>query len=323
MLKILYAASNNKSAKIQLARFMSAMSGKPYQIKIAAYLKSSPKNLNIDWTLDSLLNIYKPEHISLENDNFRIYYEQVKYFAPDLIISDLEYFTSHIANLLDATLWQCSSSIINFALANTYDLGLFKTYSFVFNRNPVHVQRTVNIIDNSNCNFVWSHLGDMVNPPLLKPNFQWMRPYHSVGKPYIPCRHNLVAALLQNNVKIISLMKKHSDSVIFSDFYQESTAHVSFKDIENVDEYSCNLYNSNTFVCEGQTSFLADAFYNRKYPIILTDFDDPECIINSVLTEHFSLGTTLYDDSQDFVQKEVENQYNKDIEFLHEKIMEY
>lgn len=325
MLKILYAASNNRGAKIQLARFIRAMHGKPYQIKIAAYIKSSPKNLNIDWTLDSLLNIYKPEHISLENDNFRIYYEQVKYFAPDLIISDLEYFTSHIANLLDVTLWQCSSSIINFALAEKYDLGLFKKYSYVFNKNPIQVQRTVNIIDNSNCNFVYSHLGDMLSPPLLKNGFEWIRPYHNVGKLYVPCKHNLMTVLLQNNIKIMSLMKNYSDCVVFSDFYQESNSNLMFKDIDNVDEYACNLHNSNLFICEGQTNFLADAFYNKKYCAVLPDFGDPECIINSVLTEHFELGISLYSESEDlqnFMNVPVDNQYNSDIGFLHERIEE-
>src|SRR5574339_27283 len=195
MLKILYAASNHASAKIQLARFMKAMEGKPYIVKVAAYKKSSPK-INIDWTLDCLLNIYKPDHISLDNDNFSIYFEQVKYFAPDLIISDLEYFTSHIANVLNTTLWQCSSTMINHALNHEkkYNLGLFKHYSFLLNKNSLQTQRLVNIIDNSNYNFVYSHLGDTGNPPPLKSNFEWIRPYHSVGKEAIPCRHNVIAA---------------------------------------------------------------------------------------------------------------------------------
>ena len=138
MLKILYAAANNQNAKIQLSRFMEAIKGKPYIVKVAAYKKSSPE-MNIDWTLDCLLNIFEPEHISLDNDNFQTYYEQVKYFNPDLIISDLEYFTSYIANVLNITLWQCSSSIINFSLVGEYkyNLGIFKKYAYIFNKNPI------------------------------------------------------------------------------------------------------------------------------------------------------------------------------------------
>lgn len=325
MLKILYAANNNFSSKIQLARFMQAMDGKPYQIKIAAYINSSPKNISIDWTLDSLLNFYKPEIISLENDNFRIYHDQIKYYAPDLIISDLEYFTSYIANVLNVTLWQCSSSIINFALEEKYDLGLFKKYSYVFNRNPQHVQRLVNIIDNSNCNFVYSHLGDMEKAPALKSNFEWIRPYHNIGKSYIPCKHNLMTALLQNNIKIMSLLKKHTDCVVFSDFYQNSNFELIFKDINNTDEYTCNMYNSNLFICEGQTNFLADAFYNGKYSIIIPNFEDSECLINSVLTDHFQIGKTIYNDLvkvEEFYEKKINIQKNSHIKFLSERIEE-
>src|SRR5208283_2605196 len=88
VMKILYAAGNNTNASLQLARFMQAMPG--HHIKVAAYQKSSPKGMNVDWTLDCLLNIFTGQ--IAENDNLKIYYDQIQYFAPDLIISDLEYF---------------------------------------------------------------------------------------------------------------------------------------------------------------------------------------------------------------------------------------
>jgi hypothetical protein len=143
-MKILYAASENENAKIQLSRFLKAIEGKPHTIKVAAYKKSSPK-VNIDWTLDCLKNIFKPDLVSLDNDNLSIYFEQVKYYKPDLIISDLEPYTSHVANLLGITLWQCSSSMVNFALTNDYkyNLGVFKRYSYLFSKNPIHTQRLI------------------------------------------------------------------------------------------------------------------------------------------------------------------------------------
>jgi hypothetical protein len=146
MLKILYAASENENAKIQLARFMQAMEGKPFIVKVAAYKKSSPP-INIDWTLDCLKNIFKPDYVTLDNDNFITYFNQVKYYKPDLIISDLEYYTSHIANVLNTTLWQCSSSIINFALSSNYkyNLGIFKRYAYLFNKSAIHIQRLTNV----------------------------------------------------------------------------------------------------------------------------------------------------------------------------------
>ena len=89
-MKILYAASNSYGARLQLSRWLQAMQGSGHQIKIAAYKKSSPKRVNIDWTLNALLNIYQPDLLSTNNDNLSIYYEQVKDYAPDLVISDLE-----------------------------------------------------------------------------------------------------------------------------------------------------------------------------------------------------------------------------------------
>src|SRR5215472_2925063 len=123
-MKILYAASNNQNAKIQLSRFLDAI-GTNHQIKIAAYKKSTPSGVNVDWTLDALLNIYRPNLLSLHNDNLDIYYEQVRSYNPDVVVSDMEYFTSYVANDLNITLIQCSSSIINFALERKYNLKLF------------------------------------------------------------------------------------------------------------------------------------------------------------------------------------------------------
>ena len=125
--------------------------GDEHQIKIAAYKISTPKDINIDWTLDALLNIYRPNLLSLNNDNLGIYFEQIKNYAPDLVISDLEYFTSYLASLMNVPLWQCSSSLINLCLNEDekYNLGLFKYYAHSLNRDPQHTQRIANIIENS------------------------------------------------------------------------------------------------------------------------------------------------------------------------------
>lgn len=327
MLKILYAASNNENAKIMLWRFLQTIKNKPYIIKIAAYKKSSPP-INIDWTLDCLLNMYKPDKLSFENnDNLLTYYQQVKYYSPDLIISDLEYFTSYIANQLNIDLWQCSSSLINFSLnkKDKYDLGLFKIYSHLFNKNPITSQRTINIIENSTKNFLYSHFGDMPDAPILNNNFEWIRPYHKVGKQTITCKHNIVAALMSNNKKILSLIKNYPDSIVFNDFTCESYNNIKIKNINNQEEYYCNLRNSNLFICEGQESFLADAFYNNKYSIIMPNFTDAECITNSVFSEKRGFASCVYDkniDLQQYLDFPVIGSYNDKIQYLHEKIEE-
>lgn len=325
-MKILYAAGNNENAKIQLARFMQAMKDKPFTVKVAAYKKSSPLGMNIDWTLDALLDILKPETISTESDTFTIYYEQIKYFNPDLVITDLEYFTSHIANLLNTTLWQCSSSLLNWAVEQKYNMGLFTRYSYLMAKNnAMRTQRQVNIIDNSNYNFVYSHLGDTASPPTLKENYDWIRPYHVVGRESVPCRHNIMAGTLNNNRKVMSLLKRYGDSVMFTEYPYEQQNGLWLKDIRNQEEYFCNLKNCNLFVCEGQTSFLADAFYNGKYSLVLTNFQDLECVMNSIYSEQLKLSSMLYqtEDLDPFFGYTIETRpLNEKVRFLHERIEE-
>jgi uncharacterized protein (TIGR00661 family) len=326
MLKILYAASNNENAKIQLARFMKAMEGKPFVVKVAAYKKSSPTGMNVDWTLNALLDIVKPDAISYDSNSFSTFYEQVKYFSPDLVISDMEYFASQVANLLDITLWQCSSSLLNFAIEQKYNVGLFSKYSYLMNKNnAARTQRQINVLANSNYNFVYSHLGDTTSSPSLKDSYDWIRPYHTIGKDSVPCRHNIMAGTLINNRKILALLKKCGDSVVFTEHPYEQQSGLWLKDIRNQEEYFCNLKNCNLFVCEGQTSFLADAFYNGKYTLTITNFQDLECVMNSIFSEHIKLSSMLYQTEntlEPFLGQTVASSYNEKIRYLHEWIEE-
>jgi len=155
----------------------------------------------------------------------------------------------------------------------------------------------------------------------LKEEFEWIRPYHTIGKSSIICKHNIIAGMIQPDKNIIGLLKRYDDSVIFSEDCNEDYPNIILKDISNIDEYTCNLANTNLFVCSGQTSFLADAYYNSKYSLIMTDYNDTECVINSVASEHFGLSDIIYDldDNLDF-SKSVITKYDEDIKFLHERI---
>lgn len=323
-MKILYAAGNNSNARIVLSRFLRAMQGSLHHIKVAAYRRSSPRDINIDWTLDCLLNLYKPELINLDNDNLHIYFEQVKYYAPDLVISDLEYFTSYIAQVLNIHVWQCSSSLINFALDrhDRFHLGVFKHYAHAINRDERHRQRLINLLDNSNGNFVYSHFGDTNEPPSLQSEYQWVRPYHQVGKSTVPCQHYLVAGISGNNKPVLGLLKQHADSVAFTDFSGEKHNNVLVKDIGNQEEYYCNLKNSPLFLCQGQTSFLADAFYNGKYSLIYPDYQEPEAILNSCVSQYLGLGRiiNLTEDLNEYAEQVAVPRYGANIQYLHEKV---
>jgi hypothetical protein len=323
--KILYAAANNSQAKIQLSRFLDAMHSTQHVIKIAAYRMSSPKNVSVDWSLDCLLNLYKPELITLDNDNLKIYFDQIGYYAPDLIISDLEYFTSYIAGVLNITIWQCSSSLINNALVRNekYNMGAFKYYAHPLSRIIKSSQKIANLLDNSNGNFVYSHFGDVAEPPQLQEGFKWIRPYHRVGKSTVPCQHQVVAGLSRNSKPVLTRMKRHQDCVVFMEDSLEEHHNVLVKDIRNQEEYFCNLKNSPFFVCQGQTSFLADAFYNGKYSWIYPDYQDSETLLNSCMSQHLGLGH-IVNPQDDFEAKThvVTPVYNESVKYLHERIEE-
>lgn len=324
-MKILYAASNNLNAKIQLTRFLKAMQGSKHQIKVAAFKLSSPEGINIDWTLDCLLNIYRPELMTLDNDNLRIYYEQVKYYEPDLIISDLEYFTSYIANVLNIKVWQCSSSLVNIAMERSekYNLGVFKHFSFLIERDEEQKNRTLNLLENSNGNFVYSHFGDTEAPPKIREGFEWVRPYHQVGKYNVPCQHFIIGAIPDGNKELIAFLRKQPDAVVFVESPSETYSELRVKDIKNAEEYFCNLQNCGYFLCQGQTSFLADAYYNGKWSIIYPDYEDAEAVLNSAISRHLKLSRIIdLDEKLGNRALDIKPSYNPSIKFLHEKVNE-
>lgn len=324
-MKILYCAANNYGAKIQLSRFLQAMNGTNHKIKVAAYKLSSPKNISIDWTLNALLNVYNPKLRHLRNDNLNIYFDQIKTFAPDLIVSDLEYFTSYLAGLTKIPIWQYSSSLISFALQKKekYNLGLFKFYAHSLNRIPESVQQVDNLINNSDRNLVCSHFGDVEGAPKLQSNFEWVRPYHQIHKLHVPCRHFVVAGLAQNNKKIIDILKNYQDNVVFMDSTVEKYENIIVKDIDKSDEYYCNIRNCEHFICQGQSSLLADAFYNGKFSIIYPNYEDTESIINSHLSVKFSFGEIAsYESDISSYKKDMLPTYNNSIKYLREKIEE-
>lgn len=320
MLKILYAAENKSNSFIQLNRFLQNIDKSKYIIKIAAYKNNY--QFNIDWTLNCLHNYYDKNKQYLECEYFQIYFDQIKSFNPDLIISDLEFFTSYIGNYLNIPLWQYSSSILVYGteIIEKLNTQVYSNYSYITNRNNDHYRKYFNIINNSNLNLICSHFGDMNNPVKLKDNFEWIRPYHFIGQKSIPCQHNIIAT--SSNKKIINNLNKLSDCVVFSNFIDEKYHNIIVKDINNVEEYACNLQNCNLFVCEGEESYLADAFYNNKYTLVMPNLSDTECIMSSLFSEKNNLSTNIYSEL-DFNKiniMPIEYKLNNEIGYLHQKI---
>lgn len=321
-IKIIYAAGNSLNAKIQMYRFLDAVQDKPYTIKLASYINSAP-NIHIDWSLDSLLNVYDPSQKYLDNDNYHNYIEQIKIFGPDLIISDFEYFTSYAGMHLQIPVWQYTSQILNQAVLekHKYSVKNYTRFSYLLSNNSVKNQKINNFIQNSNRRLVCSHLGDVEDSMSLHPEYEWIRPYHQTSKISAVCQHNIVSAFLSSNKYIINLIKNYEDVVAFSDFTEEKYNNIHFKKIENQQEYFCNLKNCNIFVCEGQASFLADAYYNNKKPLVLFNYQDPDCITNSLYSEKFNLCKIINNNETDLsVENNINPSYNNNVNYLHQEI---
>lgn len=328
MLKILYAAGYTRNSKIQLSRFLTAMADKPYIIKVAAFKRFSPK-INIDYTLDFMSGQYNLNAgidglFSSRNENIKIYFEIIKSLAPDLVISDMEFFTSYVASVLKIKLWQCSPTLINFALNNSLFIRNPNKYCSELYCSPCNKPKIRNIILNSDKIFVYSHLGDIPKPPKLIKGYEYVRPYSQIGRKNQLCKHNIVGTMTDNKY-IINYLKKYKDCVLFSD------NNVPYKNIINKDlmgdseEYFCNLMNCNLFVTEGQESFLADAYYNEKHALVLPAPLDVEGIMSSGLSELKGLCSCnmVYNTDPEFLMsKKIEVNFNK-IKFLHEKIEQY
>lgn len=316
-MKILYAASNRKGGQLQLARFLSFSSG--LQVKVAGYNKSCP-NFYLDWTLDSLQNMFDLEHVSFDNDNLRIYYEQVKSYAPDLIISDLEVYTSYIGNQLGVPVWQVSPSILYYGLDPLIksEINVFKHYSYLFNRQNMTDDILHAILANSDRKLIPSHFGD-AGSVKLNEGYEWVRPYHVGGKESVPCQHNVCAATLTNDKKFINYLKNFKDVVLFSTNLDESYSSLTLKDIYNFTEYGCNLKNCIIGATQGYTDLLADLYYAGKYSLVLPDFTQGECVINALLTEHLGLGKVIYNNDLYETNIIVPN-LNSSIRYLHDEI---
>lgn len=323
MVKILYASINNFDSTIQMSRFIESIINKNYSIKLSGYSRFC-QSIPIDWNIESLFYTHNKNR-RLNTPDIDIYADQIKKFKPDIIISDLEYFTSMIAINLNIPIIQCSSYLLDSAVdsrnkKNFLTQGIQKYSPALKTKN----NKFFNIINNnSNYKFVYSHLCDAKNKPFLKNGFNWIRPYHKIGKKSKLCEHNIVYATTHNNKKTIDFIKNYNDIILFSDFEYEWYENIQMKNIKNLDEYYCNLKNCKIFISDGQETFLADAFYNKKKSFIYANLIDENAIINSLYSQSFLTSEIIYDKNKElnnfFEQDDIAIEYSNN-KFLHEEL---
>lgn len=283
-MKILYAADNNPHGKIQAERFLQNVDHAKFNIKVAAYRNYLPRH-KVDWTLDCLLHTdYKQVYALLNNRYLDIYLDQVNKFKPDLIISDLEINTSYVAAMSNIRYWHVSNKLFNYALPRLYKkyVNLYKHYAVLYG-NDIFFNKVNELINLAECNYIYSHWGDLADAPAITDNFKWIRPYHAIGFESVPCAHNYVAADINNNNKVLEALKNKDDCVLFTSGDEVIYDKIKVKNIYHQDEYNCNVANCNVFICDGNASYLADAIYNDKKIIIAPDINNKECMLNYLM----------------------------------------
>lgn len=321
-MKILYAAGRRKGAEGQSSRILQVLRNEGHTLKLAAYGHNSNP---VDWNLETLYDVRSPKTILFEGSSFEIYYEQVKRYSPDLIISDLEIFTSHLATILNIPIIQISPKLLYEGMVNQgkEKSGIHKNYHYfsVFNQPAQYFK---NIIDNADGIFAYSHIGDLKNPPKLKERYEFVRPYHVLGQESIVARHESVAISSDNHRGLIYLISSFDDAVLFSDFSGEKFPRIVLKKATDINEYACNLRNCQYFINRGAEEHLADAFYNGKFSYIVPDFEDEEAIISSIINQNLSLAQVIYDPLQGINPRTAPKpHYDCDIRFLHERLHDF
>lgn len=318
--KILYAAHNSYDAKTRLHRFIQ--NSNDFEIKIAAYKKSLIPGLT-NYVLDSLVNLYDSNIINYSGDALQNYYDFIKKYNPDLIISDFDPYTSYVANVLQKEIWQVSPNLLIHGLSLKEKQKLSIRNDFFIHVKHLDTSSgysVLNILNNADRKLIYSPFGDLTNSPELSSGFEWVRPYYLSFNESKACHHNLVAAFPVNNKKHLSFLKNYEDTVVFSNFINEYYKNIKLKNISNEIEYICNLKNCNMFFNQGHTCQISDAFYNKKFSYIYQDFNDLECLSNSKTADFYGIGKILYDGLFEYNNKDIVYDMKDNIKFLKEII---
>lgn len=306
-MKILYTAGNRPNAFFQMQRFLET--AKTHTIKTAAY-KQSSGNINIDYTLDALLNFSGPDNIAF-NGNFAYYCNEIKRFAPDLIISDFELYTSIYAIENNIPIWQVSPVLLYYALSNEikYNLNINKYYGYLFNGDHRQKDYINFVLNNSNRRLVYSHLCDIKDIPSLNDRFEWVRPDFILGNNKQQFDY---LCIMRNNKDIIDHLKNRN-TIYFTDFTNESYGKLILHSMYDNTTYAGCLSNAGTLIYDGGAVFAADAFYSGKYGLAKPILDDTESLIVSYTNRYFGLGG-MYGDFNE--TKDIDMQLNDNVKFL-------
>jgi hypothetical protein len=97
----------------------------------------------------------------------------------------------------------------------------------------------------------------------------WCRPYYIKAIQNDIENNSEIAVGNITNIDYLQYIRKTENPTLFTDS-KVNFSNINIKDIESED-YKLYLANCKYYISEGTPSLLADAYYNNKYSIVLTD----------------------------------------------------
>ena len=182
-MRILYGSGNFIGSNIAAGRFVLNAPG--HDIQVAAHYRNHRYLKHIHWCLDALYttkvgdkNYFKENYGRpgpyINHALADLIINDLLEWQPELVISDCEYFTAMVAKAFGIPLWYCSPLLQITGIV--HEKG--EISSKRFNQLKWYLE---SLPDGDNY-LIYSPLGDIKNRPLLKPGFQWIRPYSSMPK---------------------------------------------------------------------------------------------------------------------------------------------
>lgn len=173
-MKILFGANNNIGSNIMLSRFLKKT--KNHDIRIAAYYRNNKYLKSIDWCLDALptwsgnLNYFKNKYEvqgpSVDYLLADMIINDLLEWGPELVISDCEPFTAAISKILEIPLWYCSP--------------MLQITGIEHEKKSLNISKKIKLLPKADSYFVYSPLCDISSRPILKPGYEWIKPYSNM-----------------------------------------------------------------------------------------------------------------------------------------------
>lgn len=329
-MKILYAANNSSSSRLQHERFLD---GRPkhsntFSVRSAVYNNANSSHY-ADYTLDSFTDYYGSRRTNcVEKAVVNQYVEEIATYKPDLIINDFNFYTAYAACELGIPYWLVSSSLLHFGIEDSVrkEIRLGKHFRHLLKKHKSFVYPKYQIA-NADRLLVYSCLGDMAMRPNLAFGYEWVRPYHIKALPSDEPA-GFVAPMMATDKPLIKLLSELGDTYLYSNSEYESYPNVVHRHYSD-DRYSGNLENCYLVFNRGESSFVADAFYAGKHSMVYPDVHSLDTVLSAYYMEHFGLAERIYT-RKDFEQINNLSQktmgfrvsMNPDTKFLHQYIEE-